>query len=95
LAPEAYVDTALTTTRNLTIKWKHDASKSNVRLWAVKYLGSSTTQSVNVSYEFGVDDYQLPLTQLTPGVTYTVEVVAMVMNVASNKKVLNATASKF
>ena len=58
------------------------------------YTSAQTSQSHNITFTSTSNDYSQDLSPLTPGVTYTVEVMAVVRGVMSEMVILNATASK-
>ena len=90
------MDLAATTTVNLTLSWTHDPSATYVESWLLTYTSSQTSQSksVGVAVTDTSNAYVQTLTELTSGVTYAVEVVAVVQGVMSEKVMLNATTSE-
>ena len=88
------VDPATTTTTSVSLKWTHNPAATYVEHWMLTYRDSQTSQTVNVSFTGTSNDYVQMLTPLTSGVTYAVEVMAVVQGVMSEKVTLNATASE-
>ncbi|XP_070189417.1 tyrosine-protein phosphatase 10D-like [Littorina saxatilis] len=92
LPPAVSVAVAMTTTESVTLTWIHDPSATYLEYWTMTYRDTQMSQTHNVSRIEGKTSYSKELTSLTPGVTYTVEVKAVVQGVMSTTTALNATA---
>ena len=88
------MDRAATTTVSITLRWTHNPSATYVEYWTLTYSDSQTSENVNITFTDAGNDYVQILSQLTSGVTYTVEVMAVVQGVMSEQVILNATASE-
>ncbi|PVD28611.1 hypothetical protein C0Q70_11204 [Pomacea canaliculata] len=94
LGPVLLLKKEQTTTSSVTVTWNYESSFTFTQMWSLRYYNTSskwTSDMVNITRS-NATTYSHVLSGLMPGVTYTVELVAVVKGVTSTPVQLNATA---
>ena len=84
------------TTNSVTIQWTHDATKSFCLKWNVTYTEKNKTD-VKAFTTNSVNEKELTLEHLAPGLTYIIRVFGVTTNdvVSRMATTLEATVSKY
>ena len=98
LSPQPVVDASATSTDSIAVTWTYDSSLTYVEMWRVTatpiqedYPGS-VNKMVDDSHENNVS---VSLAPLTSGVTYSINVKAIVRNVSSDVSSIRGIVSEY